>query len=215
MDIELRKPLYRLFKRVFDFTLALTLLILFSPIMVLAALVVRIKLGSPILFRQRRPGLNAKPFTVYKFRTMTEEKDEAGNLLPDAKRLNGTGKTLRKLSLDELPQLINVLKGDMSFVGPRPLLMQYLDLYSPFQARRMEVIPGITGWAQVNGRNATSWEQRFKHDVWYVDNCSFLLDMKILGLTFLATLKQEGINQQGQATMEYFKGNDTSKENEK
>jgi sugar transferase EpsL len=208
VEITLRKPIYKLFKRTFDFLLALLLLIILFPVILVVAIVVRIKLGTPVLFSQVRPGKNARPFTVYKFRTMTEEKNKNGELLPDAQRLEGVGKTLRKLSLDELPQLFNVLKGEMSFVGPRPLLMQYLPLYSPFQARRMEVTPGITGWAQVNGRNATTWEKRFEHDIWYVDNCSFFLDLKILIMTFVATVKQEGINQQGSATMEYFTGND-------
>lgn len=212
MEAVLQKTLYRTSKRIFDFLLSALLLILFSPLILVTAILVRIKLGSPVLFRQQRPGLNAKPFYVLKFRSMTEEKDASGKLLPDDQRLKNFGKMLRKLSLDELPQLLNVLRGEMSFVGPRPLLMQYLELYSPEQARRMEVTPGITGWAQVNGRNSTTWEQRFKHDIWYVDNCNFLLDLKILMLTFATIFKQKGISQEGSATMELFRGNCTEDE---
>ena len=163
-------------------------------------------MGRPILFTQDRPGKDGKIFKIYKFRTMTNETDENGELLPDEQRLKGIGKTIRKLSLDELPQLINVIRGDMSFIGPRPLLVEYLPLYNKEQARRHEVTPGITGWAQVNGRNAISWEDKFKYDVWYVDNCSFLVDMKIIWLTILKVLKQEGISSEQHATMEKFKG---------
>jgi len=158
------------------------------------------------LFRQKRPGLGGKPFTMYKFRTMTDARGHDGALLPDAARLTRFGQFLRAASLDELPELLNVLKGDMSLVGPRPLLMKYLERYSPKQARRHEVRPGITGWAQVNGRNAITWEEKFNLDVWYVDNQSFWLDIKIIFLTIFKIFKREGINQQGQATMEEFKG---------
>ena len=174
--------------------------------MLIVALLIYIKMGRPILFTQKRPGRDGKIFTIYKFRTMTNEKDKFGNLLPDEKRLKGVGKAIRSLSLDELPQLFNVLKGDMSFIGPRPLLVEYLPLYNEEQARRHEVTPGITGWAQVNGRNAISWEDKFRYDVWYVDNCSFLVDMKIVWLTILKVLKKEGISSSSHATMEKFKG---------
>lgn len=166
----------------------------------------RIKIGTPVLFTQERPGLYGKAFCVYKFRTMTNEKDTSGNLLPDADRLVPFGRFLRSTSLDELPELINVLKGDMSLVGPRPLLMEYLERYTPEQARRHEVRPGITGWAQVNGRNALSWEEKFQLDVWYVDNRSLWLDIKILFLTLWKTIKRENISQEGQATMSKFMG---------
>ena len=167
---------------------------------------IRCKLGTPVLFRQQRPGLGGRPFWLLKFRTMTEARDAAGNLLPDAQRLTGFGRFLRATSLDELPELLNVLKGDMSLVGPRPLLMQYLDRYTPEQARRHEVRPGITGWAQVNGRNAITWEEKFKLDVWYVDNWSLWLDIKIIFMTVWKIFKREGISQPGQATMEEFRG---------
>lgn len=193
-------------KRVFDILSALLGLIVLSPILIITAILVRIKLGSPILFRQQRPGFQAQPFYVYKFRTMTDQRDADGQLLPDEVRLTPFGKLLRRLSLDELPQLLNVVKGDLSLVGPRPLLMQYLPLYSPEQARRHEVRPGITGWAQVNGRNAISWEEKFKLDVWYVDHQSFWLDLKILWMTFNKVFKREGISQEGQATMSEFTG---------
>jgi sugar transferase EpsL len=170
------------------------------------ALQIRIGLGPPVFFRQQRPGLHCRPFFVYKFRTMTNERDSEGNLLPDAVRLTTFGRLLRKLSIDELPQLFNVLKGDLSLVGPRPLLMEYLPLYTPEQARRHAVKPGITGWAQVNGRNSLSWEEKFKLDVWYVDHQSFLLDLKILWMTFIKVITREGISQAGQATMEKYKG---------
>ncbi|MCL0077832.1 sugar transferase [Peptococcaceae bacterium] len=193
-------------KRLFDVVVSAVLLVIFAPVMAVVALLVWIKLGRPFLFKQKRPGLYGKPFDFYKFRTMTDERDENGNLLPDEKRLTSFGKFLRKYSLDELPQLINVLKGDMSLVGPRPLLMEYLPLYTKEQARRHEVRPGVTGWAQVNGRNAISWEEKFKLDVWYVDNHSFWLDIKILWLTLIKVIKGEGINQKGHATMEKFRG---------
>ncbi len=193
-------------KRIFDFTSALIGLIILSPVFTVVAVLVRIKLGSPVLFKQQRPGLHGNPFFIYKFRTMTEERDADGNLLPDALRLNSVGRFLRRYSLDELPQLFNVIRGELSLVGPRPLLMEYLPLYNSEQFRRHEVRPGITGWAQVKGRNAISWEEKFKLDVWYVDNKSFWLDMKILWLTFLRILKPEGISQQGHATMTRFRG---------
>lgn len=193
-------------KRLFDVLSAMLGLVTLSPVIIVTAILVRFKLGAPVLFKQQRPGLHSKPFYVYKFRTMADQRDVNGQLLPDEVRLTPFGKLLRRLSLDELPQLINVIKGDLSLVGPRPLLMQYLPLYSPEQARRHEVRPGITGWAQVNGRNAISWEEKFKLDVWYVDNCSFWLDLKILWMTVAKVFKREGISQDGQATMEVFKG---------
>jgi sugar transferase EpsL len=194
------------FERPFDLILGIPALILISPVLGMIALLIRIKLGSPIFFRQQRPGLGSKPFVILKFRTMSDTRDKQGNLLPDEERLTRLGRFLRRTSLDELPELFNVLRGDMSLVGPRPLLMQYLDRYSPEQARRHEVKPGITGWAQVNGRNALTWEEKFKLDVWYVDNWSFWLDLKIIAITILKIIKREGINQPGQATAEEFKG---------
>ena len=193
-------------KVIFDKTLALFLIILFSPIYIVVSLLIFFKMGSPIVFRQKRPGYKEKIFGIYKFRTMTNEKDEFGNLLPDDKRLVGIGKFIRSTSLDELPQLFNVLKGEMSFVGPRPLLEEYLPLYNEKQKRRHDVKPGITGWAQVNGRNAISWEQKFDYDVWYVDNQSFWLDIKILWLTFLKVVKRSDISSSTSSTMEKFTG---------
>lgn len=193
-------------KRFFEFLIALVILIILSPLLAALAIMVRVIIGSPVLFKQQRPGLQGKPFTIYKFRTMTDEWDEKGNWLPDGERLTRLGRFLRKNSMDELPELFNVIKGDMSIVGPRPLLIQYLDRYTPEQARRHEVKPGITGWAQVNGRNAISWEDKFKLDVWYVEHASFLLDIKIIFLTIWKIFKREGINQPGQATIEEFKG---------
>ncbi|AMA71675.1 MULTISPECIES: sugar transferase [Aneurinibacillus] len=193
-------------KRVFDLVCALVLLVVTLPVMGITALLVRIKLGSPVLFKQKRPGLHGKPFYIYKFRTMTDERDENGELLPDEVRLTGFGRWLRRLSLDELPQLFNVVKGELSLVGPRPLLMEYLPRYTPRQARRHEVKPGITGWAQVNGRNAISWEEKFELDVWYVDRQSFWLDMKILWLTLFKVIRSEGINKEGHATTTEFMG---------
>lgn len=198
-------------KRTFDFITALVALIVISPLVVLLALLVRLFLGAPILFSQIRPGLHGQAFTVYKFRTMTDEKDASGALLPDDVRLTPFGLFLRRSSLDELPQLFNVLKGDVSLVGPRPLLMEYLPLYTPEQAKRHLVRPGITGWAQVNGRNAISWERKFELDVWYVDNQSFLLDMKILFLTVKKVLIKEGISAQGMETMPRFEGKSKDK----
>jgi sugar transferase EpsL len=191
-------------KRLFDLVMAVPLLIILSPVLVFIGFVVRMRIGSPTLFRQVRPGQHGKPFTIYKFRTMTDDRDKDGNLLPDGERLTRPGWFLRKTSMDELPELFNVLKGDMSLVGPRPLLMQYLDRYTPEQARRHEVKPGITGWAQVNGRKAITWEQKFEYDVWYVDNQSIRLDLKIIALTIWKILTREGISQPGQATAEEF-----------
>lgn len=196
-------------KRLIDILSALLGLIVLGPVLIITAILVRIKLGAPVLFKQKRPGLHTQPFYVYKFRTMTDQRDADGRLLPDEVRLTPLGKLLRRLSLDELPQLLNVVKGDLSLVGPRPLLMQYLPLYSPEQSRRHEVRPGITGWAQVNGRNAISWEEKFKLDVWYVDHQSFWLDLKILWMTFNKVFKREGISQDGHATMPFFKGTNT------
>jgi undecaprenyl phosphate N,N'-diacetylbacillosamine 1-phosphate transferase len=193
-------------KVIFDKTLALLLIILFSPIYLVVSLLIYKKMGSPILFRQKRPGKNEKIFEIYKFRTMTNDKDEYGNLLPDEKRLVGIGKFIRSTSLDELPQLFNVLKGEMSFVGPRPLLIEYLPLYNEKQKKRHNVLPGITGWAQVNGRNAISWEQKFEYDIWYVENQSFFLDMKILWMTFLKVIKRSDISSNTSVTMEKFTG---------
>lgn len=193
-------------KRLFDLVLAVAALaVLALPLLVLYALVRR-KLGSPALFCQVRPGLHGRPFMMVKFRTMTDERGVDGELLPDAQRLTAFGRFLRASSLDELPELWNVLRGEMSLVGPRPLLMEYLPLYSPEQARRHEVRPGITGWAQVNGRNAVSWEERFKLDVWYVDHRSLWLDLRILWLTVRKVLVREGISAQGEATMPRFTG---------
>ncbi|MBD1378862.1 sugar transferase [Metabacillus arenae] len=196
-------------KRVFDIFVSLFLVICLSPIILFVACIVKIKLGSPIIFKQLRPGLYGHPFYLYKFRTMSLEKNGDGQLLDDHLRLTSIGKLLRKFSLDEFPQLINVLKGDISLVGPRPLLMEYLELYTEEQTRRHNVRPGITGWAQVNGRNSISWDEKFKLDVWYVENQSFFLDFKILWLTVSKVIKSEGVNQAGNATMEKFKGSNT------
>jgi sugar transferase EpsL len=193
-------------KRILDIALSAAGLLLTAPVIVVVALAVRATLGSPILFAQQRPGLRGRPFVLYKFRTMTVARSADGEPLPDAVRLTRAGAWLRKLSLDELPQLWNVLKGDMSLVGPRPLLMEYLPLYDARQQRRHEVRPGITGWAQVNGRNALTWEQRFEHDVWYVEHVSFATDMKILALTVLRVLRPQGIAEPGSATMSKFTG---------
>jgi sugar transferase EpsL len=191
-------------KRALDLVVALAGLVLIAPILVATALAVRIGLGRPVLFRQMRPGLGGRPFALLKFRTMTDARDAAGQPLPDERRLTPLGRWLRRTSLDELPELINVLRGDMSLVGPRPLLMAYLPHYSPEQARRHEVRPGLTGWAAVNGRNATSWEQRLAQDVWYVDHRSFALDCRILLMTVAKVIRQEGISQDGHATMPRF-----------
>ncbi|HEX5711261.1 MAG TPA: sugar transferase [Sulfuricurvum sp.] len=186
---------------------ALFLLILFSPLIIATALLIIVSMGRPLFFTQMRPGYRGKIFTIYKFRTMSDTRDANGELLSDEARLNGIGKLIRSLSLDELPQLFNVVKGEMSFVGPRPLLVEYLDLYSPKQAQRHNVKPGITGWAQVNGRNALSWEEKFRYDVEYVNRISFWFDLKILFLTLVKVLKKEGISQHGKVTMERFRGN--------
>ena len=193
-------------KSIFDKTLAFFLIILFLPIYIIVSLLILWKIGRPILFRQQRPGLHEKIFGIYKFRTMTNEKDKNGELLPDDQRLVGIGKFIRSTSLDELPQLFNVLKGNMSFVGPRPLLIEYLPLYNERQEKRHNVKPGITGWAQVNGRNAISWEQKFEYDVWYVEHQSFWLDIKILWMTFLKVVKRSDISSDTNVTMEKFKG---------
>lgn len=193
-------------KRIFDISASIVGLLILCPILIIVAVLIRLKLGSPIIFKQQRPGLGGKPFFLYKFRTMTDEKDEFGNLLPDPIRITSFGRFLRKCSFDEFPQLLNVIKGDISLVGPRPLLMEYLSLYTEEQKKRHEVRPGITGWAQVNGRNAITWEEKFKLDVWYVNNQSFFLDLKILFLTAYKVMKSEGINQTGNATVEQFKG---------
>lgn len=193
-------------KRVIDILSAGLGLLLLSPLMCIVAVLIRQELGSPVFFRQARPGLGGKPFEMIKFRTMREAVDAEGNPLPDAARLPPLGRFLRSTSLDELPELLNVLKGDMSLVGPRPLLLEYIPLYSRKQARRHEVRPGITGWAQINGRNAISWEQKFALDVWYVDNHKLWLDLKIIGLTIYRVLKRENISEAGEATMSKFTG---------
>ena len=193
-------------KRLLDLTINVSIAIVAAPVLGLVALGVSLTLGAPILFRQLRPGFHGEPFTLYKFRTMTDARNAQGNPLPDAERLTPFGRFLRSTSLDELPELWNVLRGDMSLVGPRPLLMQYVDRYTPEHARRHEVRPGITGWAQVNGRNTLTWEQKFALDVWYVDNLSLWLDMKIIVLTIWKIFKREGISQPGQVTAEEFMG---------
>ncbi|MFR6064435.1 MAG: sugar transferase [Eubacterium sp.] len=198
--------MYKYIKRAFDFISALIALILFSSILLIVSILVKTKLGSPVIFKQERPGLNNEIFTLYKFRTMTYERDKKGELLPDEVRLTKFGMFLRNTSLDELPELINILKGDMSVVGPRPLLVQYIPLYNAHQIRRAEVKPGLTGWAQANGRNSITWEEKFDMDVYYVDNCSLLLDIKILFLTVKNVIKREGINSDTSATMEVFTG---------
>jgi lipopolysaccharide/colanic/teichoic acid biosynthesis glycosyltransferase len=194
-------------KRLFDIVFSLGWLLLFLPLMLVVALLVRLRLGSPVLFLQERPGLRGRPFRMVKFRTMTDERGPDGGLLPDAQRLTSFGKFLRSTTLDEFPEMWNVFVGDMSVVGPRPLLMRYLPRYDAFQARRMEVKPGVTGWAQVNGRNAISWDEKFALDVWYVDHRSFWLDMKIVVLTFFRVFARTGINAGEGKTMEEFRGN--------
>ena len=199
--------MYHIFgKRIFDILIVFLGLIVLFPVLIVVALLVRIRLGSPVFFCQTRPGLFGNPFVLYKFRTMIDFRNTDGKLLPDSERMTPFGQWLRKTSLDELPELWNVLKGDMSLVGPRPLLMEYLDRYTPEQARRHEVRPGITGWAQVNGRNDISWEEKFKRDVWYVENMTFKLDIKILLLTVLKIIQKEGIRHKGHATMIKFRG---------
>ena len=199
--------MYKTIKPILDRVFALVLILFFMPIMMAVALLIYVQMGRPIFFRQIRPGLNEKLFRIYKFRTMSDERDENGNLLPDELRLKGVGAMIRKLSLDELPQLFNVLKGDMSFVGPRPLLEEYLSLYNDEQRKRHDVKPGITGWAQVNGRNSISWEEKFEYDLWYVKNQSFFLDMKILWMTLIKVFKREGITSNSSVSMEKFRGN--------
>ncbi|MBQ9360018.1 MAG: sugar transferase [Lachnospiraceae bacterium] len=193
-------------KRFFDIVLSIVAITLLSPVLIVLAILVRAKLGSPVLFRQKRPGYHGEIFGLMKFRTMTDERDENGELLPDEVRLTSFGKKLRATSLDELPEFFNILKGDMSFVGPRPLLVQYLPLYNEEQAHRHDVLPGLTGWAQVNGRNAISWEKKFEYDVWYTRNVSFLLDLKIVFMTVGRVLKRDGISSETSATMEFFTG---------
>ena len=193
-------------KRVFDVLLSLVLLCIFTPVLLFVAMTIRYKLGSPVVFRQQRPGLYGKPFYLYKFRSMNDQRDSNGDLLPDSERLTSFGFFLRKYSLDELPQLINVLKGDLSLIGPRPLLMEYLPLYSEKQAKRHLVKPGITGWAQVNGRNAITWEEKFELDVWYVNHQSLFLDLKIIILTILKVIQSEGVSQADHVTMAKFTG---------
>ena len=198
-------------KRVLDLTLTIAGGLIISPVIVMTILLVYWYYGKPVLFRQLRPGYKGKPFLVYKFRTMTNKYDEQGNLLPDDQRLTQLGKFLRSTSLDEIPELINVIKGEMSLVGPRPLLMQYLDRYTPEQARRQDVLPGITGWAQINGRNAITWEDKCGFDVWYVDHWSLWVDVKILSLTLWKVITREGISQPGHATAEEFMGTTNNK----
>lgn len=193
-------------KRILDLLFSLILFILLSPLLLVLWILVRIKLGGPAVFRQERPGKNEKIFTIYKFRTMNEKKDADGELLPDADRMTGFGNMLRRTSLDELPELVNIIKGDMSFVGPRPLRVKYLSRYSDFQKRRHEILPGLTGYAQINGRNTITWEQKFEYDVFYVDNVSFGLDIKIFFATLVKVFKRDGISQDGEATMEEFMG---------
>ncbi len=201
----------RFFKRALDYIISLFALILLSPLLLSIAILVRINIGSPVLFKQKRPGRNEKIFTLYKFRTMTDECDKNGELLPDELRLTKFGKWLRSTSLDELPELFNILKGDMSLVGPRPLLVEYLPLYNEEQRRRHEVRPGLTGFAQINGRNAISWEEKFRFDLQYVDNITFLQDLKIIFLTIIKVIIREGINSEGTVSMELFKGTNKEK----
>jgi sugar transferase EpsL len=193
-------------KRLLDLTLATLGILILSPLLLILSFLVWVTYGSPVIFRQQRSGYRSRPFWIYKFRSMTDIRDENGNLLPDEQRLTRLGKFLRSTSLDEFPELINILRGEMSLVGPRPLFVRYLERYSPEQARRLAVLPGITGWAQVHGRNTLSWEEKFSLDVWYVDHWSFWLDLRIIILTLIKTLRQEGINQPGQATAEEFMG---------
>lgn len=193
-------------KRASDVTLSIILVVMLFPLLLLIAVLVRILIGSPVLFSQDRPGLHGKVFKMYKFRTMTMERDSSGKLLADSERMTKLGRVLRSTSLDELPELYNILLGDMSFVGPRPLLVEYLELYTPEQARRHNVLPGITGWAQINGRNAISWEERFGLDIWYVENQSFWLDLKIMALTVKKVLSRADVNASKNVTMKKFRG---------
>src|SRR5699024_5887574 len=195
-------------KRTFDLIVSIAVLVITSPLMVVLAFIIVWKMGSPVLFKQKRQGLYGQPFVLYKFRTMTGEKDENGKLLSDSERLTPFGIFMRSLSLDELPQLINVIRGDLSLVGPRPLLMAYLPLYNETQKKRHTVKPGITGWAQVNGRNAITWEEKFEMDVWYAENATFLTDMRIILMTAKKVLKREGITEEGESTASAFQGND-------
>lgn len=206
MEIKRDTMYAKYFKRILDFILSLIAIIVLSPVFLIIAILVKIKLGSPIIFKQERPGKDEKIFTLYKFRTMTDEKDENGNLLPDEKRLTKFGKTLRSTSLDELPELFNILKGDMAIVGPRPLLKEYLPLYNEEQKHRHDVKPGLTGFAQISGRNSLSWEEKFNDDIIYIKKITFINDIKILFKTVLKVLKREGISQGENATMEKFKG---------
>ena len=198
--------MYRITKRLFDIVVAGASLIVLAPILWLVALLIRTKLGKPIFYRQTRPGLHGKPFEILKFRSMLEAYDENGDPLPNAQRMTSFGQFLRSASLDELPELWNILKGDMSIVGPRPLLMEYIPLYSKQQRRRHDVPPGLTGWSQINGRNAISWEEKFELDVWYVQNASFLLDLKIIVMTFIKVLRRDGISHAGDVAMPRFRG---------
>ena len=200
-------------KRMLDFILSLIALIVLSPLMIIIGILVRIKLGKPVIFKQKRPGKNEKIFTLYKFRTMTDEKDEQGNLLADEKRLTKFGKFLRSTSLDELPELWNILKGEMAIVGPRPLLVEYLPLYNEEQKHRHDIKPGLTGLAQISGRNAIQWEEKFKEDIEYVNNITFIQDTKIILKTFIKVFKKDGINQEGNATMKKFEGTKKEKTN--
>lgn len=206
-ETKVNKGIYRRFlKRPMDFILSLMAIVALSPVLIIVGILVRVKLGSPVLFKQKRPGLNEKIFTMYKFRTMTDEKDKNGELLPNHIRLTKFGKILRATSLDELPELFNILKGDMSIIGPRPLLIEYLPLYNEKQKHRHDVRPGLSGLAQVNGRNAISWEDKFDYDVKYAENISFILDLKLIVQTFLKVFKREGVNKSENVTMEKFKG---------
>jgi len=210
MHTHASPPPVPLLKRLFDLAITIPGLILTSPLLVVLALLTWAAHGCPVLFRQTRPGYGGQPFGIYKFRTMTDTRDAQGNLLSDTVRLTRIGRFMRSTSLDELPELLNILRGEMSLVGPRPLLMQYLKLYTPEQARRHQVLPGMTGWAQVNGRNALDWDEKFRLDVWYVDHWSIGLDIKILFLTVWKVLGREGINQPGHATAEEFTGSESS-----
>lgn len=199
-------PSHRIAKRALDLAIAIPACVLGAPLLLALAAAIRLRLGAPVLFRQQRPGLHGRPFLLLKFRTMTDARDATGALLPDVQRLTPFGRWLRSTSLDELPELLNILRGDMSLVGPRPLLMEYLPLYSPQQARRHDVPPGITGWAQIHGRNALSWEDKFALDVWYVEHRTFWLDLRILAATLWTVLRREGISADGEATMPRFQG---------
>lgn len=207
IDSSMITKISLIIKRVFDILFAFLGIIVLSPVLIICAILIKLKLGSPIFFRQERIGKGNRSFEIIKFRTMKNTFDKDGNILSDDKRMTKLGEYLRRLSLDELPELINILKGDMSLIGPRPLLTQYLPLYNDRQIKRHDVLPGLTGWAQINGRNNISWKQKFELDVWYVENWSLWLDIKILFITFYKVIKREGINQEGQATVEFFDGN--------